>query len=99
MRSNADYPVRRSWGEALRRRRNQKELSQIALAYKAGLSTSIASSYERGGVVPSIIMGQKIAKALDWTVEEWAAEAAKIEADGSWYRERFDYKYEQLQPK
>ena len=91
---NADYKVRRSWGEALRRRRHEMEMSQVALTIKANACRNMISQYERGGVVPSIIVGYRIVKALNWTVEEWAEAAAKIEADGSWYKERFDSKHD-----
>lgn len=87
----ASYERRRAWGEALRRRRLAKHYDQFVLAMKAEISRNTVSQYERAGVVPSVCVAYRIAKVLDWTVEEWAKDAEAIENDGSWYNRRFDH--------
>lgn len=94
MRSGTSYAQRRAWGEALRRKRIAMHIDQFVLSMKAETSRTIISQYERSGVVPSVIVGQKIAEALDWSIEEWANDADQIEEDGSWYDYRFDKKYD-----
>lgn len=91
--SREDYAKRRSWGEALRRRRIEKKLSQTVVIVRAKISHTILASYERNAVMPTVFTASKILKVLDWTLEEWAEAAEEIYADGSWYNERFDHDY------
>ena len=91
--SREDYAKRRSWGEALRRRRIAKGLSQTVVSIRAELSHTMLAKYERDGVVPTMFVGSRILKVLSWTLEEWAEAAEEIYADGSWYNERFDHDY------
>ena len=91
--SKEDYAIRRSWGEALRRRRIEKKLSQTVVIVRAKISHTILASYERNAVMPTVFTARKILKVLDWTLEEWAEGAEKIYEDGSWYNERFDHEY------
>lgn len=93
MPSNAEYATRRSWGEALKRRRERQGYSQIMLSYKADLSSNAVTQYEKKGVIPSITVAYKLIKALDWDLESWASDAEKIYQDGSWFKERFDHDY------
>lgn len=72
---------RAAWGEALRRRRTACNIGQVALGYKIGISTNGVAQYEHG-VIPSVIIAHNLAKALDWTVEEWAADAESILKSG-----------------
>lgn len=94
MRSQVSYEQRRAWGEALRRKRTEMHYDQFVLSMKAETSRNIISQYERAGIIPSLIAGYKLANALGWTIEEWAADAAQIEKDGTWYDYRYDKKYD-----
>lgn len=88
-----DYAMARSWGEALRRRRLKKRMTQEVLHLKSGVCCHSISGYERGGILPYVSTAYKLLQALDWTLEEWAESAKRIEEDGSWYNERYDFEY------
>ncbi len=57
-------------GERIRLLRNQRGLSQEGLAYKASINTSYMGQVERGEKSPTIDTLEKIALALDVTLEE-----------------------------
>jgi transcriptional regulator with XRE-family HTH domain len=57
-------------GEKLKKLRLEKDLSQEALAFNAGLDRTYYSSVERGERNISILNLRKIANALDITVGE-----------------------------
>ncbi|MFZ4499629.1 MAG: helix-turn-helix domain-containing protein [Burkholderiales bacterium] len=52
------------FGEAVRRLRRQRRLSQEALAHLAGINRSYLGEVERGQVTPSLETIDKIANAL-----------------------------------
>lgn len=80
------YEERRSWGEALRRRRTKMRMSQTALASEVGLAPNTISSYECVGNGVSLLVALNIADALDWDVYQWGVDADEILADNSWRR-------------
>lgn len=88
-----NYEESRAWGEALRRRRITKNYTQEVVAIKSGISGRALCSYERRLSLPDVITALKILNALDWTLEDWAKSAEEIEMDGSWYSERFDWRF------
>jgi transcriptional regulator with XRE-family HTH domain len=53
------------FGEALKRWREKRSMTQEALAYEAGITTSYASQVERGRKVPSLTVVLKLCRALD----------------------------------
>lgn len=53
------------FGEALKRWRIKRELTQEALAHLAGITTTYASLVERGRKVPSLTVILKLCRALD----------------------------------
>jgi transcriptional regulator with XRE-family HTH domain len=59
-----------SVGEKIRFLRRQRGLSQEQLAFKAGLATSYLGQVERAEKSPTIQSLEKIATALDVTLEE-----------------------------
>ncbi len=61
---SASQQHRRILGETVRAKRTKADLSQEALAEKAGLSTVFISRVERGVESPSLDSLVKIAKAL-----------------------------------
>jgi len=58
------------FGEALKRWREKRSLTQEALAHEAGITTSYASQVERGRKVPSLTVILKLCRALDCTPGE-----------------------------
>ena len=71
----AVHPLQRRFGRLLQRRRLAADLSQEALAEKAGLHRNYIGLLERGQRMPSILVAQRLANALDTTMSELLAEA------------------------
>lgn len=57
-------------GETIKRIREQKEISQVALAEKVGVTQAMICQIERGTKNPSVQVAALIAKVLDCTVDE-----------------------------
>lgn len=81
-----DYEERRSFGEALRRKRSSMRLSQSILGWEVGVAHNSISQYESTGRGISLLTALNIAACLDWSIEEWEADARKIYQDNSWRR-------------
>jgi transcriptional regulator with XRE-family HTH domain len=60
--------LQQKFGLTVRRRREKAGLSQEALADEAGLHRTYISLLERGKRMPSILVVQKLAKALETTM-------------------------------
>jgi len=58
------------FGEALKRWREKRGLTQEALAHEAGITSSYAGQVERGMKVPSLTVVLKLCRALDCTPGE-----------------------------
>ena len=80
------YEERRSWGEALRRKRLSKHLSQAAIGEEVGIAPNTISQYEVNGMSITLLVALNIVDALEWSIEEWEDEANRIYADNSWRR-------------
>lgn len=52
------------FGEAMKRLREKRGITQEALAHEAGITSSYAGQVERGQRVPSLTIVLKIARAL-----------------------------------
>jgi transcriptional regulator with XRE-family HTH domain len=52
-------------GQAVRTRRLQLGISQTELAHRAGMTQSAVSRLEAGGTVPTIVVLERLATALD----------------------------------
>ncbi len=52
-------------GQAVRTRRLQLGISQTELAHRAGMTQSAVSRLEAGGAVPTIVVLERLATALD----------------------------------
>ena len=78
------YEERRSFGEALRRKRLSLRVSQEQLAREAKISANTISQYEVNGMSPTLITALNIAFILGWNIEKWEEDAAAILRDGSW---------------
>lgn len=59
-----------SVGENIKRRRQRKELSQENLAHMVKVSRSMIAQIERGSKLPTIVLSQEIAAALDCSIED-----------------------------
>jgi transcriptional regulator with XRE-family HTH domain len=55
------------FGEAMKRWRLKRGLTQEGLAHEAGITTSYASQVENGKKVPSLTVVLKLCRALDLT--------------------------------
>ena len=64
----------RRLGDRVRQLRRQRELSQEAVAFDAGIHTNHLSSIERGEATPSFLVLVSIAKVLGVTVADLVAE-------------------------
>ena len=53
------------FGEALKRWRDKRHMTQEDLAHAAGITTSYASQVERGRKVPSLTVVLKLCRALE----------------------------------
>ena len=60
-------PIQKRFGEVLRRRREASGHSQESLAAVAGLHRNYVGLLERGKRVPSILVVEKLAAALETT--------------------------------
>ena len=58
------------FGEALKRWREKRGLTQESLAHEAGITASYAGQVERGQKVPSLTVVLKLCRALDCTPGE-----------------------------
>jgi transcriptional regulator with XRE-family HTH domain len=70
----AVHPLQQQSGMVLRRRREAAGLSQEALAAQANLHRNYVGLLERGQRMPSILVVQQLAAALDTTMSELLAE-------------------------
>lgn len=67
----------------LSRLRKESGLTQVELARRSGLTQQAISDYESGRRTPSLLAGEKIANALDTTVDIVAkAIKEKMQATG-----------------
>lgn len=64
-----------NFGRAVRRKREQKGLSQEALADAAGLDRTYVSGVERGVRNPTLRIISILAKALDSKIEDFFADS------------------------
>ena len=62
-------------GDAIRRSRRARGISQEELAHRSAIDRSYMSSIERGGQNPGIVSVQRIAYAMEMTMTELMAEA------------------------
>jgi transcriptional regulator with XRE-family HTH domain len=70
LRGRAVHPLQHQFGTVLRRRREAAGLSQEALAAQANLHRNYVGLLERGQRMPSILVAQQLAAALDTTLSE-----------------------------
>ena len=80
------YEELRSWGEALRRKRLSKHLSQATLGQKVGIAPNTISQYEVNGTNIALLTAMNLIDALNWSLDEWKEDADTICADNSWRR-------------
>lgn len=80
------FEERRSWGEALRRRRIMMRMSQKGLADNVGIASTTVSGYECNGTTIPMLIALNIAYALSWDIYEWGSAADEILEDNSWRR-------------
>jgi transcriptional regulator with XRE-family HTH domain len=73
------HPLQQQFGTVLRRRREAAELSQEALAARAGLHRNYVGLLERGLRMPSILVVRQLAAALGTTMSELLAEVEEEE--------------------
>ena len=62
------------FGQAVKRWREKRGLTQEALAHEAGITASYAGQVERGTKVPSLTVVLKLCRALDCTPGELLAD-------------------------
>ncbi|TAK77159.1 MAG: XRE family transcriptional regulator [Aquabacterium sp.] len=72
---HANHPALIALGDAIRRVRLERGVSQEELAHQSEIDRSYMSSIERGQQNPGIVSILRIAQALDTTLTELAAEA------------------------
>ena len=63
-------PEGKRFGDAVRRLRKERELSQEALAERAGMAADYLGFIERGENVPTLTVIVKLSKALGVTASE-----------------------------
>jgi len=63
-RKSVGTELRRTLGDNVRKFRNGRNLSQEALAFEAGLDQAYVSRMERGACNPTILIVERLAKAL-----------------------------------
>jgi transcriptional regulator with XRE-family HTH domain len=66
--------IRKRLGRNIRRLREKKELSQEQFAFEAGIHRTYVSDLERGARNPTILVVEKVAKALGVTASELLAD-------------------------
>ena len=59
-----------SFSENLKRKREEKEYTQVELAKLVGVAQAMISKYESGVAIPNIALGVQLAKALSTTCED-----------------------------
>jgi transcriptional regulator with XRE-family HTH domain len=69
------------FGKVLRRKREEEGLSQEALAAVAELHRNYVGLLERGKQIPSILVAEKLAKALGTTMSSLFREVEKLATD------------------
>jgi transcriptional regulator with XRE-family HTH domain len=74
----AVHPLQERFGAALRRRREAAGLSQEALAERAGLHRNYVGLLERGQRMPSLLVVQQIALALETTMADLVRELDRV---------------------
>lgn len=72
---HARDPVLTALGDAIRRSRRARGISQEDLAHVSAVDRSYMSSIERGVQNPGLVSIVRIARAMDMTVTELMAEA------------------------
>ena len=70
-------PLQRKFGKILRRRREAAGLSQEALAARANLHRNYVGLLERGQRMPSLLVVQQLASALEMTMADLVAEVER----------------------
>ena len=73
-------PIAKRFGAVLRRRREAARVSQEALAAKAALHRNYVGLLERGKQVPTILVVEKLAAALETTMSSLMREVEKGES-------------------
>ena len=71
-------PIQKRFGEVLRRRREASGHSQESLAAVAGLHRNYVGLLERGKRVPSILVVEKLAAALETTASSLLRAVEKL---------------------
>lgn len=71
-------PIAQRFGEVLRRRREAAGQSQESLAAAAGLHRNYVGLLERGKRVPSILVVEKLAAALETTASSLLRAVEKL---------------------
>lgn len=69
--------VLRGLGEEVRERRQQRKLSQEALAHLAGIHTNVVGRLERGAYNPTVLTLLAVAEKLGVSLAELFAAAGK----------------------
>lgn len=82
--------------ENLRELREARGLTQDALAELAGTSKQVLSRYENGLRVPKISMVEKLAKALNVSINELTGEDQKEQEKAPVYKSPLDEKWHML---
>jgi transcriptional regulator with XRE-family HTH domain len=67
-------------GDKITMLRKQKNISQVELAEKTGISRDGISKYERGDIVPSVEYAKRMADALGVSLDFLVSEDAREEA-------------------
>ena len=73
-----DEKERIAYGIALDHRCAEKRIKKQKIADIVGINRTLMSMYTKEFRLPNVIIGYKICKALDWTVEEWHEAAMQI---------------------
>lgn len=71
-------PEARIFGQVLRQFRNERKLSQEALAFDSGVDRTFISDMERGVKQPTITTIYRLARALNISVVELMAAVDKV---------------------
>jgi transcriptional regulator with XRE-family HTH domain len=74
----AEWDIRGAFGQAVRDTRNERGLSQEALAERAGLHRTYVSSLELGQRNVSLLNIERLAKALGITMSELTNNAERL---------------------
>jgi transcriptional regulator with XRE-family HTH domain len=72
--------LQQTFGNVIRRRRQELKLGQESLADKAGLHRTHVSLLERGKRMPSLLVIKKLAAALETTMASLMGEIEGIDA-------------------